>query len=212
MNAINEQIEWRIPLNIAVAILAGGESRRFGSRKEQALWQGKRLIDWTIQLAEALSQEIIFIGAEALNPHPSRIPCYSDRFPGNGPLGGIEAALHHSPAPWIATLPCDMPMMSAEVYALLAAERQAGRPIVAVSHSGLEPLICLWPKTTLPYITSQLEKGKNGPIPVLDALQAIRIPMQERMANYHPHYFLNINTRHDLQVSQQTVADTLQTS
>ncbi len=184
--------------DISVAVLAAGKSIRFGSRKELALWRGKPLIHWATGLAEKLSNTVLFIGPEEINPSDS-IPSYSDLFPGNGPLGGIQAALHYSAAEYTAILPVDMPLMIPEVYHILRRHCHPLHPAAAVSDTGLEPLISIWPRSSLAYITEQLKKGKNGPIPVLDALNARRVPVYEMLKPYNPDIFININTRDQLE-------------
>lgn len=74
------------------AVLAGGQSSRFGSDKALALWRGKPLIEHAI---EALSQQcdaVVIVGRrrEGL--------AWAPDWPiaGTGPLGGIGGALHYA--------------------------------------------------------------------------------------------------------------------
>ncbi|MGK2284557.1 molybdenum cofactor guanylyltransferase [Pedomonas sp. V897] len=89
------------------AILAGGESRRFGRDKAEARLAGKRLLDHVAgQLAPQVDALVVVggparAGYDALPDRPA---------PGLGPLGGLNAALHEAARrglAWVLTAPCD---------------------------------------------------------------------------------------------------------
>lgn len=94
------------------AVLAGGQSRRFGSDKAVAELGGRTLIDLAI---EALSRHV-----DAVVVCGRRVPgfeCLGDRPYGIGPLGAINAALHHAGDNGFAgvlTTGCDMPVFPAD--------------------------------------------------------------------------------------------------
>ena len=181
-----------------MAVLAGGESRRFGSPKQLQMWHGRTLLDRAVDLADSLTTRTVIIGGSEYQPETGTAEMYEDIFPGNGPLGGIHAALVHCKKPYAATLPCDMPLMSAGIFRLLALHRNESHPVVAETEYALEPLICIWPAAALALIEERLKKGMSGPIPVLDMLEAVRIPVYRACPEYDPAMFTNINTRSQL--------------
>ncbi|QIG79873.1 molybdenum cofactor guanylyltransferase [Stakelama tenebrarum] len=74
------------------AILAGGQSRRFGSDKACALLDGKPLLDHVADALGSQVDSIVVCGRR----WPGRA-CLPDRpAPDLGPLGGLNAALHHA--------------------------------------------------------------------------------------------------------------------
>ena len=79
-------------MRILGAIIAGGQSRRFGSDKALALVDGKPLIAHVIDALEQQVDAVVMCGRQ----WPG-LPSIADR-PGSdqGPLGGICAALHHA--------------------------------------------------------------------------------------------------------------------
>jgi molybdenum cofactor guanylyltransferase len=115
------------------AVLAGGQSRRFGSDKAMALWRGRTLLDWAV---------------EALRPHVETVAIcgraggLDDRPPGRlGPLAGVNAALHHGAAAGfdaVLTLPCDTPSVDVALLDRLARSDGA-------AYAEAIPVIGLWP-------------------------------------------------------------------
>jgi len=88
------------------AVIAGGQSTRFGSDKALAQVHGRSLID---QVAETLSgqcAETVVVGRE----HPGLRGIADQPAPGLGPMGGIAAALLEAQARGysaVLTVPCD---------------------------------------------------------------------------------------------------------
>lgn len=126
------------------AVLAGGESRRFGSDKALALLDGRPLIDHAIAALAAQTDAVIVCGREGGIP---------DRpGPGLGPLGGVNAALHEALAHGfdaVLTCPCDLPMLPPRL-----AERLADGDYV----EGM-PVIGLWPVRLAPMLDAHLVSG-----------------------------------------------------
>jgi len=92
-------------MKILGALLAGGQSSRFGSDKAFAMWNEKHLIDYAIEFLQNQCDEFIICGR-----------CYQDfnfvmdRPDGQGPLGGLNAALFHANAnnyDAVMSYPCD---------------------------------------------------------------------------------------------------------
>ena len=74
------------------AVLAGGQSSRFGSDKALAQLHGRTLIARAVEALEAKCDSVIVVGRET-GPAPT-IPDWPA--PDMGPLGGIAAALRHA--------------------------------------------------------------------------------------------------------------------
>lgn len=92
------------------AILAGGQSRRFGSDKAVAVWRGSTLIDHAAAALASVADDIVICGC-AIGPSQS----IADRPKGGrGPLAGLNAALH-----WgadhrhgrVLSIGCDTPLV-----------------------------------------------------------------------------------------------------
>lgn len=117
-------------------VLAGGQSRRFGSDKAMALLDGRPLIDHALAALSGCDALMVagreWPGVASLPDRPS---------PGLGPLGGLNAALQQAAAQGIshvASLPVDSPTLPADWRA-----RLGEGPAFAAG----QPLIGVWPVT-----------------------------------------------------------------
>lgn len=109
----------------SVLILAGGRGQRMGGQDKGLLdWQGKPLVSYAAALARPYSDDLII----SCNRNANIYAGYADRlvqddspdFP--GPLAGIRAGLATARHTHLLVLPCDAPLLDAELL-----ERQIGR-------------------------------------------------------------------------------------
>jgi molybdenum cofactor guanylyltransferase len=106
--------------DITATILAGGQSRRFGSDKARArLANNLPCIAHLNSLLDKLGLQTV-----ALTEHEDKykdlgIDCIADLAPNQGPLGGIESAFAQLNTPYILLLSCDMPNLTEELLRLL---------------------------------------------------------------------------------------------
>jgi molybdopterin-guanine dinucleotide biosynthesis protein A len=119
------------------AVLAGGLSSRFGSDKASALIDGRPMLDWVVDGLTPQVEGIVVCGRDA--PPYDAIP---DRPAADlGPLGGLNAALHHGAAHGydaVLTVPCDTPLLPADLRDQLG-------PVGDGVFVGDLPVIGLWP-------------------------------------------------------------------
>src|ERR1700740_715167 len=129
---------------------AGGGSTRFGSDKALVQLVGKTMLQRTGELLSSICNDVTIV-APAGKYASAAWPILSDRWPGEGPLGGILSALSTMQAPesgaaWAMILSCDMPFLTQEFLAFLWARASASNAQVVVpeSNRGLEPLCACW--------------------------------------------------------------------
>jgi molybdopterin-guanine dinucleotide biosynthesis protein A len=188
-----------ISSKLTAAIIAGGESRRFGNPKALARLGSRALIDFSIDIARAISETIVLNFAEADIFRGREIPLVKDIFPGCGPLGGIHTVLQHVNTSWVAILPCDLPLLDPRVYRVLFERRKNNRPVVTLSEQGLEPLISIWPVTALFRVEKFIMQGNYKLHFVLKELQAVEVFIPEHLPDYSPEIFFNVNRKEDLE-------------
>lgn len=133
------------------AILAGGQSRRFGSDKALALLAGQPLINHSLRALGYETPNVVVCG----RPWPGH-PHLPDRFSGAGPLAGLCAALEHALAKGyshVLAAPCDMAMLP---HGLAVALSPA--PAVALG----QPTLGLWPAGLASRLLSHLAAGHRS--------------------------------------------------
>lgn len=126
------------------AVLAGGQSRRFGSDKALALLDGVSLLDHVLARLRPQVDGLIVVGRDDAAGIPDRPS------PGLGPLGGLCAALAYAQAngfDMVVTSGCDLPEVPLDLAARLA-------PGPAVARG--QPLFGAWPANLGPDLDRHL--------------------------------------------------------
>lgn len=134
------------------AVLAGGRSSRFGSDKALALWNGRSLLDHAVAALGGHVDTVVVCGRQV-----EGLIGLADRpAPDMGPLGGLNAALHHAGQAGfdaVLTTGCDMPVYPDELPALLVG---AGAAILKG-----QPLMGFWPASLAPLLDAHLAEKNN---------------------------------------------------
>lgn len=185
---------------LTAAIIAGGLSERFGKHKTRVKIGNWELIDFAIQLAKLLSDQVIIVHGEQDDYADKNLPHVADLVPRCGPMGGIYTALQQAKTPFVATMPADVPLLSVKVYEVLFQEKDNTAPIVAVSDRGMEPLVSIWPGQMATQLNSRIKKGNFSLHQFLQEIGARKVPIADRLSEYNPDWFLNINFQKDLKI------------
>ena len=179
-------------------VLVGGASRRMGSDKALVEVSGEPLA----MLAAAKVAQVC--GSVSLVGDPSRyaglgLPVFADKYPGAGPLAGVETALRNTEDDWNLVVACDMPALDPAILESLfgpgtdcALPRYADGPF-----SGrVEPLCAVYHRRCHAAIVEAIESGIRS---VTDALATIAarhaityVPVSSAAS------FANLNTPEDL--------------
>jgi molybdenum cofactor guanylyltransferase len=188
-------------------VLAGGASRRFGHDKALVEFDGEPLIARLVRILRLATAAPVRIVGDAAKYSQIGAECIADRWPGEGPLGGIITALEASdpaatPDSWSLIIGCDMPFLTSEWLQHVAERAVASRAEVVVPESnyGLEPLCACWRATAAPALSDAFDGGvrrvteamKQLSMEVLDAADWKRFDNFDRL-------FWNMNTPTDYQ-------------
>lgn len=125
------------------AILAGGQSTRFGSDKALALLDGRPLIEHAAAALAPYVEALVVCGRS-----DPRWTCLPDRpAPGMGPLGGLAAALLHARQKGfdgVLSTGCDMPLLPGALIETLIGDGPAvveGQQLIGYWPTELAPVL-----------------------------------------------------------------------
>jgi molybdopterin-guanine dinucleotide biosynthesis protein A len=168
------------------AVLAGGQSTRFGSDKALAELAGQTLLARAVETLASQCDAIVVVGRTE-----APVPCLADRpRAGMGPLGGIAAALHHAAQNGfdaVLTTAVDSFGYDDDLVTQLS-------PAPAYCQS--QPVIGLWPASAAPVIDAILAgSGRHSLRAFAQAMDARAVALGRI-----PH---NINTPADLAAAQE---------
>ncbi len=194
------------------AILAGGQSRRYGSPKALAVVAGARLIDRVARVLEQVTPDLVLLANEPDIFADLQLPVRADVRPGLGALGGIHTGLlwaREEGRPGILAVACDLPFpclpLLERVRDQAFGHADAGRygepdgPDLVVPESrgrrGVEPLFAAYRVDCLPAIENQIRQGDHRMIGFFDQVRTRRIPLARVEELCDPgRSFLNVNT------------------
>jgi molybdopterin-guanine dinucleotide biosynthesis protein A len=199
------------------AVLAGGESRRYGSPKALVPVAGVRIIDRVVEALGAVTPHVVLLANEPDLFADLGLPIRRDMQPGLGALGGIHTGLHwarEAGRPGILAVACDMPFPCRPLLERLRDEAFGGtgsgtspgagrspdrRPDVVIPESrgrrGVEPLLAAYRVSCLSAIEAQIEEGDHRMVGFHSHVRVQRVPLRDVESLCDPERaFLNVNT------------------
>lgn len=180
------------------AILAGGQSRRFGSNKALVTVDGVRLIDRVIDSIAMVCEPIMLIANDLKPYYDVRAALVQDFIPHQGPLGAIYTALLFSPHEWVFVKATDMPYINLEIIRKMQALAAGWDGVAPVLADKFEPLFALYNRRCLPAIADILQ-GEERKVTSFYGKVKIRALEEDqwRAIDEEGRSFLNINTIED---------------
>jgi molybdopterin-guanine dinucleotide biosynthesis protein A len=200
-------------VNACGYILAGGVSSRFGQDKALAELSGMSMIERMHRVLQSIYLPGVWVVGDPRKYSQFGIPCIQDRWPGEGPLGGILTALRHSQEyEWPRTallqkdrtpaknfiVGCDMPFLNKEwMEELLIRTRETGADVVVPKSAfGLEPLCACWRTSVAEKIQAAFDEGVRK---VTEAMARLRVEVLDethwKRFDSGGRLFWNMNTR-----------------
>jgi molybdopterin-guanine dinucleotide biosynthesis protein A len=194
-------------------VLAGGNSNRFGKDKDLAILGGEFMLRRMCKLLAKSADSVGVVcppGRYENSMSLSSLPKLADRWPGEGPLGGILTALHDTKATthcaWNIIISCDMPFLSHEWIEHLCerARFSAAHVVIPRSEHGLEPLCACWRTSAVATLQAQFDAGVRK---VTEALKPLALEVLDekdwKRFDSAGRLFWNMNTQADYEEAQK---------
>jgi molybdopterin-guanine dinucleotide biosynthesis protein A len=209
-----------MPDRVPVIILAGGRSSRMGQDKIWMVLDGQPLVERVVRRLLPVASEVLLSAgdAERFEPILRSLPVPSqvvpDRYPGHGPLAGMQAGLNAAHGDVALVVAADMPFVNIALirHMIGLAEGYDG----VVPHvidprkriGALEPLHALYRRTCLPAIERHLAAGDRQVLCFFDDVRLRALPLDEiRRIDPGLLSFFNVNTPEDWQEAQRKAAE-----
>ena len=187
----------RWPRPVVGAVLVGGASRRMGRDKAVIGVQGRPMAAWVVRAMRAAGvEEVVLVGGDPTWARELATGHVADRWPGEGPLGGLATALADGPAaagftPGAAALvvvaACDQPSLDAiALVSLIEAVDDAGPdgPVRASApHTGdgrLQPFPSVWEAVVADRLVALVETGARRADAAFEVVDIAPVEVQDR--------------------------------
>lgn len=198
--------------NISGYVLAGGGSTRFGEDKARVIFEAQPMLSRSCELVAAVTGAVRVV-APLGRYEDLAWPVVADRWPGEGPLGGILTALcttleEDPQCQWNLIVSCDMPFLTKEFLEFLTgiAQGSAARGIVPESAKGREPLCACWRTDSADELHAAFAEGMRR---VNDALQHLHAEVLDeahwKRFDSAGRLFWNMNTAAEYLAAQQII-------
>ena len=174
----------------AGAVLTGGASRRMGTDKALVEVDGMAMAGRVAgALASAGGQPVIAVGGDADRLADLGLAVAPDRWPGEGPLGGIVTALGalaDPEVPIVVAAACDLPALTSSlVAALVAALAEAPSTVGAtlpVVGGVAQPHLLAVRATAAAALLAAFQHGERAPRRALHGVAAASVDLGEAAA------------------------------
>jgi molybdenum cofactor guanylyltransferase len=183
--------------DISGFVLAGGKSRRMGTDKALLVLQGKSLLEHMIGLIKPLCNKVSISG-QNLDYRGFGVEMIPDIYSDCGPIAGIFSALTYSVSDWNLLVSVDVPYVNEELFLSLISNIGEYGCIIPKHVSGVEPLIGLYHRRTLPVIEEMINFGDYRLTNLLSKLNTHYLDCNGLIKKY-PRLFMNINRMEDYQ-------------
>lgn len=186
-------------------ILAGGESRRFGSDKASALFAGRPMLQWVLDAVAAVATEILVSTAvgQSLPGVTTNVPIrvLVDPVAAQGPLVGMAAAFAEASNEACIVVSCDTPLVEPELLRALVErleERDAVIPEVAGKR---QPLIAAYRRTACAAVFRECLEAKVFSVNrAIERLETVVVVGEDELRERAPELssFVGVNSRAEL--------------
>lgn len=186
-------------MNLTGIILAGGKSTRMGTDKGMMFFNGKKLVEYPLDMLRRICNELII---SSDNPEYSVFDAriIQDKVPDKGPVSGLASSLLESTNEWNLVLGCDMPFLNMELIEMLIYHSGPEMGIVPGHDRFYEPIAALYHRSMGETFAKELHQGNYSLQAILRSANVKFLPVDSLLVEF-PQLFKNINTAEDLKIS-----------
>lgn len=181
------------------AVLAGGESRRMGTDKARLELAGESLGARAVRALAAEMEEVVVVSRSSGDHADLGAVEIADRTPGNGPLGGIDAALAHARGRPVFVLACDLPRVGPDLIAHLLelalpaiASGEVAAAVPALDER-LQPLCAVYGPACRAEIERRLADRELRVLDLIEAIGALRVDLGRDLPFFRRDLLDNVN-------------------
>ena len=142
-------------------------------------------------LAAGGCSPVAFVGGDSATLTRFGRPVLVDRWPGEGPLGGVLTALAGADGDEVVAAACDLPMLDGPTVGVLIAAGAADVDVVVAVTDRLEPALACWSAASRPRIERRWEQGVRALHDVIGELRSVEVRVD-------PAVMRNVNAPSDL--------------
>jgi molybdopterin-guanine dinucleotide biosynthesis protein A len=185
--------------NVAAAIIAGGQARRFGGQdKSRLVVQGRPIIVRQLEVLERITPAIMVIANDTARFQDLAVPTYPDAIPGAGAIGGIYTALVRATTDHVVIVGCDLPFLHEGVLTRLITLADDADGAWVETARGPEPLLACYRTSAAAAIRDEIVQGH---LRAADIGRVIRMAVlsEAELAHFGPveHLLTNLNSPDD---------------
>jgi len=181
--------------NISAFILAGGQSSRMGQDKGLMPFNGKLMIEHSIDTLKTIVIDIFIVSNNPIY-NQFNLPLLSDITPNKGPAGGIYTALSHSKTEHNLILSCDTPFVNQQLIQYLLDRHESFDITIPKINEKKHPLIGIYNKTCKSFYKKSIEDNTLKLDLINQQLKYNVVTIDPLI--FSPKLFHNINTPQDL--------------
>jgi molybdopterin-guanine dinucleotide biosynthesis protein A len=176
---------------IAGAVLVGGASRRMGRTKALIDVDGTPMVVRVATALETAGCTPVRLVGDGVLPADIGYPVVADRWPGEGPLGGVITALIDAGGD-VVVAACDLPDLDAVAVRAIRDARGADQvDVVVATTDRLEPALARWNHRVLDRLTASFTAGERALHVTLRGFDVVEVAVD-------PQVMRNVNTPRDL--------------
>lgn len=174
-------------------VLMGGLSRRMGADKAELYYQGRSFVTIAIEKLNSLCERV-YLSVNEQQASNYQNSTLIDRYPDQGPLGGILTALEHTETS-LLILGVDLPLITPSSLEMLIDAHNDHKGVTAFYNDAAqrwEPAVSVWDASVKQQLQQYFESGERAIQEFLDQIDAQKLMVLD------PEEFTNINSPEDM--------------